>query len=1097
MKRILLFTVMVIGLFAAALAQKKPISGKVINKDGKPVAGASVTIKGTTSGVASDEDGNFTISVKTGDVLVITAVNLGSKQIKIGAQTSLKITLEAADAQLDEVVVTSLGIKKNARELGYSTAVISNKELTQASTSNFVTGLAAKVPGVDIRLADNGINPAVKITFRGSRSITGDNAALIVVDGNPVDEAYVATLNPNDIDNVSILKGSNAAALYGSAAANGVMIITTKHGKRGPLSISYKNSTMLETVSYLPGLQTEYSPNGGEGAEGTIFNNPAAVGGCLTCVTYLDPATGTELPVPFENQSYGTAYNSKDFPFSEIAIGLDTNGTILYAPFAPVKNGRRSFFQTGLSEQNDLSISKGWDLGTFSISGSNVDNKGVIPTETNVRNTISGNGTLKYKKFSASGGVTYISQSIHQVGLGYSGGGQYRPVYWDVINQPDNINLASEKNVDTDPYSGLQGYINAYYPNPWYQVNHSRINRTTHNVIANLTLNYQVTSWLKLTSRIGYNKRTQNVPASIDSFNFVPYTYGPFASVPGGDYDPWGAGNIASQYPTLPHQYEIVKTDFEDLNNDDYFTATKKLKKFDFTLIGGANFRSEDSHIYWYSNQATPEIAIGNQQNRVSSGSAAYVNNYFKFRSQSVYSDLLIGYDHWVYLHGSFRNDWLSVFFPSTRSFDYYGSDLSLILSDKISAIKDNGIYLKVRGGYAITGNQSLSNSTSFGALGGASIPNYGAYSIYPTVGLGSGYPYGNIKGYGLSSSNVQPGLQPEKDYSTEAGFELGLLKNRILFDATAYSTIAKNQNLLEQVSTASGISSYELNAGQMTSRGIELGLKLTPLISLGKFDWNVGVNYTRQDNKVNTLLPGVDTLVLSSNSTGTYEIAAIAGSAYPQLLVKDFERDPQGHIIVDGTSGLPTVKPNLQVAGNTQYKDLLGLTSNMSYKRFTLTMVWDYRGGAKILNSLGQALDFAGISSTSAANREHFVVPGSVIYEGGKYVPNTNIATTGGPSQWWVNEYGNVMSPYVVSAAFWKLRELSLSYDIHIKANPYIKRLGVALIGQNLLMIRPKTNQWTDPEFSAEGNGNAVGYTNEYQTPPTRRFGFTVNASL
>ena len=1098
MKKILLFMVMVVGLFAAAIAQTKPISGKVIDKDGKPIEGASVKVKGKQGGVAANSDGTFTVTVKSGDVLIVSSIGHATKQIKISNQTSVSVVLESDDATMGEVVVTALGIKKNPKQLGYATAVVTSKELTQASVPNFVTGLAGKVAGVDIRLADNGIDPAVKITFRGSRSITGDNSALVVVDGNPVDQSYVATLNPDDIDNVTILKGSNAAALYGKDAANGVMIITTKHGKSGPWSVNYKNSTMAESVSYMPGLQTEYSPNGGEGSG---YNNPDKNNMCLGCVSYIDPSTGTALPVPFENQNFGTAYNSKDFPYSQIAIGIDTNGNIKYVPFAAVKNGRRNFFNTGLSEQNNLSISKGGKLGTINISGSNVINHGVIPTEKNVRNTINASGTLNLDKFTASGGITYSSQNIDQVGLGFTGGTQYRPVYWDVINQSANVNLADYRNVDTDPYAGLQGWANAYYPNPNYQVYHSKSQQTKHNTIANLTLNYQLLSWLKVTARVGYNKSTRNAPAYIDSFNYAKYSYGLFKTLPKGyTYDPYNALNIASSFPFLPYQSELVKTDFDDLNTDEFFTINKKKNNFEYTLVGGANFRSENSHAYWYSNQATSVIAIPNSSTKVTnSDGSAYMNENYKYRSQSVYTDLLIGYQSWAYLHGSFRNDWLSILDPKTRSYNYYGADASLILSDKLSSLKDEGIYLKVRGGYSITGNSSLAGNSYVGYLGsdgsGFSIPNYGAYSIYPTVNPGSGFPYGNTNGYSLSNSAYQAQLKPEKDYSSELGFELGLLKSRIMLEVTGYNTVAKNQNLPLQTSAASGISNFILNAGQMTSRGIETSLKLTPFIKLGKFDWNVSVNYTKQDNKVNSLLPGNDTLVMLNGTT--FEIAAISGSAYPQLLVKDFIRDPQGQIIVDATTGLPKPAASLKVAGNTQYTDLLGITSNMTFKRFSLNMVWDYRGGAKILNYVGAALDFAGISSSSGENREHFVVPNSVINVNGKYVPNTNIPTTGPPSQWWFATYSNVMSPYVVNAAFWKLRELSLAYQIPLKSNPYLKRLSVALVGQNLLMFRPSTNQWTDPEFSAQGSGNAVGYTSEFQTPPTRRFGITLNAGF
>lgn len=1106
MRKILtLLTVLILGILSAH-AQSRTVKGKVVDNSGKPLDGVSVIIKGTTRGTTTSIDGSFGITASANDVLVISSVNSGSTEVSVGSRDNISITLNGTASNLSEVIVTTgLGVRRQAKSLGYSTATVTSQELTQARVTNVANGLAAKVAGVDIRLANNGINPAVKITFRGNRSITGNNTALVIVDGNPVDQAYINTINPDDIENESILKGPNAAAIYGKDAANGVLIITTKHGKKGTLSVNYRNTTMFEQVSYMPKLQNEYSPYGGERSP---YNDPSA-NGCIGCVPSIDPLTGKPLPIPFENQNYGPAYNSLDFPYTQIAVGLDTNGNIKYAPYSGVKNGRRNFFQTGLSEQNDLSVSKGGKIGSFFVSGSNVVNKGVVPTEKYERNTVTGNGTLTFGKFEAAGGLTYSTEKINQVGLGYSGANQYRPVYWSVINQPPNVDLSTVKNVDTDPYASFQGYTNAYYPNPWYQVNHSHINPFTHNVIANLTLNYQILPWLKLTARGGYNKRTREIESSIDSIRFRRYSYGPFKSVAGGlgTYDPWGGGATASTTSSLPYQYEKINTSLTDRNADGYFTITKTIKDFGGSLIGGVNYRSSNSSAYWYSNQSTTVSAIPSGYTKVANADGtAYETLAYKYRQQSAYGDLNLNYKEFIYLHGSYRNDWISVLDPKTRSFNYYGADASVVLIETgKNRFSPNGSsdflsFLKLRGGYSVTGNASLAASASGGANAGlgylypTSIPTFGAYAIYPTVSVGTGFPYGNLNGYSLSTVAVQNQLQPEKDFSSEVGVELGFLKNRIGLEVTLYNTDAKNQNLPVQTSQASGINSFTLNGGSVNSRGYEISLNLNPLIKVGKFNWSGKVNFAQQDNKVKSLIPGSDTLLLVNGTT--FAVAAITGQAFPTLLVKDFIRDPQGHIIVDGLSGLPTPDPTLKNAGNTSYKYFLGLQSNMSYQRFTFNMVWDYRGGAKILNSVAQALGFAGISEQSATNREHFVVPNSVIYDGSKYVPNTNIAITGDPTTWWFGQYANVQSPYVVSANFWKLREVSLGYDIPVHTQ-YIKRLNFAVVGQNLLMIRPKTNEYTDPEFSAQGVGNAIGYTSEYQTPPTRRFGFTLSASF
>ena len=260
------------------------------------------------------------------------------------------------------MVVTALGVRRQAKELGYATTSIRSGTLNQADVINPANGLSAKVSGVDIRLTDNGINPQVKVTFRGSRSINGNNTALIVIDGVPVDQNYLPNLNPNDIDDVTILKGSNAAALYGMAASNGVMNITTKKG-RGNFSLIYENTLSFESVSYFPQLQNQYSGWGGE-PPGT-YGDPSTGG----TIQYINPFTGLANQVPFENEAYGNDYNSKDFHPDSIPIGATANEQYLFTPYKAVPNGRTDFFQTGVGDQNKLSGSMASKCGGFYFSG--------------------------------------------------------------------------------------------------------------------------------------------------------------------------------------------------------------------------------------------------------------------------------------------------------------------------------------------------------------------------------------------------------------------------------------------------------------------------------------------------------------------------------------------------------------------------------------------------------------------------------------------------------------------------------------------------------------------------------------------------------
>jgi len=1097
-----------------ALAQTRDVKGRVTDEAGQPVPFSTIRVKGTKGGVSADENGNFTIKAKPGDILIITSSGIAEKDVKVGTSLSpITISVIRSTANLSEVIVTTaLGVKRQARELGYATTAIKASQLTQAAVVNPATGLAAKVSGVDIRLADNGVNPQVKVTFRGSRSIEGNNAALVVVDGVPVEQSYLANLNPNDIDEITILKGSNAAALYGMAASNGVMVINTKRGK-GKFSLSYQNTVSFESISYFPKVQTEYSGYGGE--SGGQYTNPATGGS----IYFVDPLSGMPQTVPFENESFGQAFSSLDFPLDSIPIGVNANGQWLFTPFRAVPNGRRDFFQTGVGDQNQIAGSFGGKLGGIYFSGDHTTKQGVVPSETYSRNGFRVNGNVNVGRFSASGGLSFNGVNSRVVGNSFW---QNRPVYWEVMNQLPSTDLKSIKN--TSLFQNSQGFVNAYFPNPWWQVNNSPSRNYTNQLISNLQLNYKVNNWLALTARGGYSRTTADAPSMIDSISFPSWM-----SENGG---PWGQGSLAITPGNQGIQLEDIKEHYDDFNTDFFGTITKSVNKFKFTLLAGVNYRARTSYGYWWSNQVNSganivgaNVVPSYNTKVLNSDGSAYLTKSYKRFDQSAYADFNAGYDNWLFLHASFRNDWTSILDPSDRSFSYPSVDMSAVLSDKFDFLKNSSTisFLKVRVGYASTGNVSLDGYQRLGVMGnvgaGTNLPNgvlnggytmllpdFGAYAIYPTTTVGTGFPFGSTNGYSQSTALVQSGLKPEKTTSEEVGLQLGLFKNRVNLEVNYYDQVSTNQTIPYQASNAAGINDYLTNAGKINNSGIEIDLSLTPLIKLRDFRFDLSGNFAYQNSKVISINGGQDELdQIYFGTVSLGGIYAIAGKSYPQIVTTDFQRDPKGRIIVDGTTGLPQANPIPVDAGNANYKYFLGLSPSFSYKNLTLRAVFDYRGGARILNEEGNAMDFAGMSETDAQNRQAFVIPNSVIASGNGYVPNTNVPITsvgGLPTAiyWWANFYNNVGMPYVTSAAFWKLREVSLTYDLPRKwlgTQPIVKGLAFSLIGRNLFMWRPKSNTWSDPEFSTNAIGNAVGYTTEFQTPPTRIISASIHVTI
>jgi outer membrane receptor protein involved in Fe transport len=404
------------------------------------------------------------------------------------------------------------------------------------------------------------------------------------------------------------------------------------------------------------------------------------------------------------------------------------------------------------------------------------------------------------------------------------------------------------------------------------------------------------------------------------------------------------------------------------------------------------------------------------------------------------------------------------------------------VLSQLFPSIQANSSFLsfaKIRGGWAQVGQISLTNW----------------YSTIPAYSAGAGFPYGSQAGFNLGTTLSNPNLKPEITSEFELGFELGFMKNRINLQASAFQSLTSDQTIPAQISAATGYVSQYINAGELETKGFEVDLKLTPVIDISGFTWNLIFNYAYNTSEVISIQEGINELAIGNDSY------IIVGQQFPALKTDDVFKDPQGRIIVDPVTGYPKKNAAQQVFGHGNPNHLLGVTSNFAWKGLSLNIVWDYRSGNIIHNAIGNALDFTGTSWHSAQNgRQPFVIPNSVLETSpGVYVENTDVIVRNASRDFWVNsDYHNVRRTYMTSAAFWKLREVVLNYQVPVQSIKWLEGLTVSLIGRNLLMVRPVTNTYTDPEFNTVGGtSNAVGYTTEDQTPPTRIFGFSITATL
>ncbi|PAW92862.1 hypothetical protein CKK33_04900 [Mucilaginibacter sp. MD40] len=1068
MKKLLLVSLCFLSLFVTQVyAQNRTITGTVVAKDdGLPIPGVTVKVKGTTIGTQTSPSGKYSLSVPANSTLVVSFIGYNAQEIKVGGSSVVNVTLEPSVNQIGEVLVTgALGIKKAKRETAFATTNVSGKDINQTNVTNFANGLTAKVAGLAIQTVDNSIDPNVTIKLRGNRSIAGNNNALIVIDGIPAPYGAINSINPDDIAETQILKGAGAAAIYGSEASNGAVLITTKRGaSNGKPVISYNNSFQLQQVGFFPKFQNTYGMYGGEG-------DP-----------YIDPLTGGALYVPYENQLYGPAYDPTGN--TKVQVGYpagSATGPTLVVPYKALKkNPIESFFNTGIVEQNEVSVQQGDANNSFYLSAQNVYSKGVVPNDKNLRTSVSSRGARTLGMFKADYSVSYTKTDVSTYGTGYNGS----ILYTNLMQWPAFLDIKQFRNSNSGTFSNPSDFYDAYAINPYWIVDNSRYNTSRDVFLSNLKLSLTPTKWMDLAYHVSYNFGINQRRFTRKQVTFTPY----------GVSDPYGASSVQASFKNTllaPGQVEDVYQ-FGDGTLNGYPGGYARLQgdatvNLHHTFFNDFKTSLLLGNTVWqqrYKTQTTSSnsLLVPDVYNVAFIGGIPTASeSESKIRQIAFFADLNIGYKNYAFFEGTLRNDRDSRLPSKNRSFYYPSGKLSFVPTDAFSFMKDNKVlnYLKLYGSLSRVGNISI-----------------GSYQINNIYGVTSGFPYGSLGGLSAGTTNYSPDLKPEQITEIETGFEAALFNSRLNVNATYYKQNSKNQTLRVQTSAATGYNFSLLNVGEVQSSGFEFeanGDILTK--AANNFGWRLGGNFSINDSKVISLIPGVNTFDVLT--FGTASVSAKVGQPFPLLRGTDLNRDPQGRVIVDAKTGLPSTNQAPIDFGRTTPKYILGVTSAWSYKFVTLNAVAEYRGGYVIYNQVGSTMNFGGSSYVSAsAGRSRFIFPNSVINTGTAanpvYTPNTSVSIQDGNYGFWQSSpYNTANSPLVSSAAFWKLREVSLNFDLSqfIKRTGFIKGLNFALTGRNLALWKPKSNPWTDPEF-ADTSGNGVGTTSAAQTPATRIYG-------
>lgn len=1063
------FLVGVLVLCTSAFAQVHTVIGRVLDENGKPIPFASVKVKGSRGGAAADQDGAFQVHAAVGAELIITATAYDPIEVKVPATGEIKVTLKVKSSSLQEVVVTGFGVQRQSKELGYATARVSGKDVLTAQPISAANGLTGKVAGLQINTVNNQVFAPTRITLRGMRSITGNNTPLIIVDGAIYYED-LNTLNPNDITDINVLKGASASAVYGSDASNGVIIITTKKGTRGRPQIAFTTTTQLETVSYMPAFQQRFGQNGGE--------------------RWINDYNDLSNAVPYENQQYGPEYSSTG---GKIPVGrVLPDGSYLYIPYTSVKNQKKDFFNHGLTTQNNLSYSAGDDNSRFYISGQDVNTKGVMPKDAGRRDAFRIAGSRTYGKFTAdfSAAYTYkyITQSIND-GTAYD----------DLMNTPSDIPMSMMKDWQNNKFATPSGYFNDYYMNPYYFIDNNRTNTTTNSIQGDMHLMLKATPWLTLSYRLAVN---QFVTHNNSTSNGV--TYSVFSDTSQTlYYSNYSGTGVVEHYGTDGTRFASAspaQPSYSTYYNNNLLLTSDFLANFDHNITKDLNFKAtlgttyDDNKITQiYVNAGPIFFPVFNVNNLTGvPGLGGTGANYVEeARKLGLFGEGSLGYKSFLFLHGSYRSDIDSRLSKSNRFIPYYDIDASLVVSDLIPSVFTGKAvnFLKVHGAHSVTGNASPLGS-------GSEYIADGAYKTIPTLSSYGSFPYNGLGGFQLNTSIANPNIKPEFVTENEVGLELGFLQNRFNLGATYYMQHLKDGIINVPIPPSSGFTNALLNAVQTQNMGLEFELK-GDVFKTKDWDWFVNVNYTHNKNKVTSINGGQQSIGIPGNNGNAF---ANVGYAFPLIETHDWNRNPAGQVIVDPVTGMPTEASALSIMGAANPTDILGVTTNLQYKAFTLTVTADYRGGNKIFNTIGQNMDFSGAGITTASTgRQRFVMPNSAYLQGGKWVTNTNVTVDDANFNFWPSVYNSVGANYVTSGDVWKIREIALSWALPHRWMAPTKVLQSATLtvsGRNLFMFRPKTNLWTDPEFS-EDSGNDVGRTGEGQGPPTRIFSGTLSITF
>lgn len=981
----------------------------------------------------------------------VLLVVVASSFALMNAQEKKKDTI-LREQSIGEVVITgALGITKKADAQTAAVQVISNAQITAASNPSAIFSLQGKVSGVSISNTNSSVTGTPKIQIRGMRSLTGNNNALVVIDNVISSAAALQQLSPELIESMNILKGSQAAALYGSDGVNGVVLVTTKKGAKGRMRVTYNGSFDFESVLNVPDRQRNY----GQGWYLGKINVENGAWGAPFAGTLGGQTVGYGIPLYDFNGDGHIDVNANDDAATPDDAAMIQSA---YGPFG--KNNVKDFFDVGTVMQNGITVNVGDENSYLLMSLDHLQREFVVPDDKVKRLSAFLKAGTKFGKWNFDAIVNYTRQTTNTTDSG---------LYEDLLQSSVDIPITSYKNYTDNAYAW-----NIFYQNPYWAMKHIRINSTSDR--------------LNLIGTAGY-KINKNIDVLYRSnLNYV-----------GSFGNQWNDGWTS----TLITDAAAVTSSYAQANSSQTKYYGDLLINFNYDLTDDLNMKLNLGHNFQNFSYNTTTAA----------GSGLIIPNLYQiwnlanptnpynldntrgsYNSQAVFANLDLGFKDYLFLTATARNEWNSVLPEGERSYFFPSVGLSFVPTKAFNFGGETLSYLKLYGNISGTANASSVNQ----------------YSVRNYMGLGAGFPFTPSGGLSflVPTSQTDQHIRPEKVSKKEVGLSFGLFNNRILLNGSVYQDDTTDMITNRTTSTTSGISSLLTNVGKLRNRGIDADITVTPLKSRD-FRWDIGANFTTYQMEVLEVAPDTDRVAIGgTNLVGIYAVKGMKGL---QLMGTDFVRDDQGRIIVDATSGRPTITSTLQNLGTVNPRYQFGFNTNINYKGFKLSATADWRVGGKITTEILQNMAFNGtLPDSGNFDREKgFIMPNSSYLSGGQYVANSDVfykypGGTGnqlydGVEYYYQNQFGTVGSNQVVSASYFKIREVALSYTLssEVLGNSGLSSLTIGVHARNPFVKYSDNNKnFVDPE-SAYTTGNAQGYATVGQYPSIKSYGFSVNANF